>query len=116
MLILVGRYIRLFYLYMKQRYSAWFLLVLLFTVIIEVVDVISVDNTYVVNPLLSVNRYIALVLFLDLVIVLMMVITVFFMPTYSSRSEIEFAFTTGWRRREILRSRRAINKYCKEGP
>jgi len=44
------------------------------------------------------------------------VITVFFMPTYFSRSEIEFAFTTGWRRREIRRSRRAINKYCKEGP
>jgi hypothetical protein len=50
MLILVSRYLRLFYLYMKQRYSAWFLLVLLFTVIIEVVDVISVDNTYVVTP------------------------------------------------------------------
>jgi hypothetical protein len=96
MLILVGRYLRLFYLYMKQRYSAWFLLVLLFTVIIEVVDVISVDNTYVVNPLLGVNRYMVLVLFLDLVIVLMMVITVFFMPTYFSRSEIEFVFTTGW--------------------
>ncbi|MGC8543392.1 MAG: hypothetical protein ACP5NQ_05585 [Vulcanisaeta sp.] len=90
-------YLRLFYLYLKQRYSVWFLLVLLMIAVFEVLD-LTVNSTYVSNSLVYVDvyQYVLFLLFLDFVVIITMVVTVFFMPTYFSRSEIEFVFTTQW--------------------
>lgn len=93
----VREYLRLFSLYLKQRYSLWFLLILLVAIVVEAVASALVNVAYLTPaypvPYIA-DQYVGFMVFLDLVVLLTVVMTVFSAPTYFSRSEMEFMFTT----------------------
>nr|KJR72018.1 MAG: hypothetical protein TU36_04570 [Vulcanisaeta sp. AZ3] len=91
----ISNYLRILYLYLKQRYSIWFLLILLITIVVEAAasTIVSIAPATYAIPYMA-NDYVGFVLFLNLIILLTVITTVFFTPTYFSRSEAEFVFTT----------------------
>jgi hypothetical protein len=91
----ISNYLRILYLYLKQRYSIWFLLILLITIVVEAAasTIVSIAPATYAIPYMA-NDYVVFVLFLNLIILLTVITTVFFTPTYFNRSEAEFIFTT----------------------